>query len=89
MKSAVFRAFYKRKEQGMKTLIVYYSWHNGNTKRIAQMIQKKTGADLCAIETVTPYPKEYRAASDQGKRETETGFKPEIKRLPYDIVSTS
>lgn len=71
----------------MKTLIVYYSWHNGNTKRIAEMIQKRTGADLCAIETVTPYPEEYRAASDQGKRETETGFKPEIKKLPYDIAS--
>ena len=69
----------------MKTLIVYYTWHNGNTKRIAEMIQKKTGADICAIETVTPYPEEYRKASDQGKRETETGFEPEIKKLPYDV----
>lgn len=69
----------------MKTLIVCYSWHNGNTKRIAEMIRQKTGYDLCTIETVKPYPAEYRKASDQGKKETETGFKPEIKKLPYDI----
>ena len=69
----------------MKTLIVYYTWHNGNTKRIAEMIRKKTDADISAIETVVPYPDEYRKASDQGKMETETGFTPEIKKLPYDI----
>ena len=43
----------------MKTLIVYYTWHNGNTKRIAEMIQKATGGDICAIETVKPYPEVY------------------------------
>ena len=53
----------------MKTLIVYYSWHNGNTKRIAEMIQKELNADITAIDTLTPYPAVYRQASDQGKRE--------------------
>lgn len=69
----------------MKTLIVYYTWHNGNTKRIAEMIQKATGGDICAIETVKPYPEVYRKASDQAKKEVETGFEPEIRPVPYDI----
>lgn len=30
-----------------KMLIVYYSWSNGNTKRIADMLQQKTDADSC------------------------------------------
>lgn len=69
----------------MKTLIVYYTWHNGNTKRIAEMIQKATGGDICVIETVKPYPEVYRKASDQAKKEVESGFEPQIKPVPYDI----
>ena len=69
----------------MKTLIVYYTWHNGNTQRIAEMIQKGTAGDLCRIETVIPYPEVYRKASDQAKKETETGYEPEIQPIPYDI----
>lgn len=37
-----------------KKLIVYYSYTN-NTKKIAEQIQKATGADICEIETVKPY----------------------------------
>lgn len=33
-----------------KMLIVYYSWTNGNTKRIAEALQKATGADLKCLE---------------------------------------
>ncbi|WP_270421308.1 hypothetical protein [Acidaminococcus massiliensis] len=33
-----------------KMLIVYYSWSNGNTKKIAEELQKATGADLARIE---------------------------------------
>ena len=42
----------------MKALIVYYSY-SGNTRRIAQQIQKKTGGDLAEIRTVEPYPDDY------------------------------
>lgn len=38
-----------------KMLIVYYSWSNGNTKRIAEQLQTATGADIVRIETVQPY----------------------------------
>lgn len=38
-----------------RMLIVYYSVSNGNTERIAQWLQKATGADIARIETVKPY----------------------------------
>lgn len=38
-----------------KMLIVYYSWSNGNTKRIAEQLQAATGADIMRIKTVQPY----------------------------------
>ena len=36
-----------------KLLIVYYSWSNGNTKKIAEELQKVTGGDLARIDTKT------------------------------------
>ena len=66
-----------------KMLIVYYSWSNGNTKKIAEMLQKATGADIAKIETVKPYEGSYQDVVEQGKQEVDSGFQPEIKPLPY------
>lgn len=68
----------------MNTLILYYSY-GGNTKRIAQMIQKKIGGDLAEIKTVKPYSGDYNAVVDQGQREVNRGYMPEIKPLKVDI----
>ena len=57
-----------------KMLIVYYSWSNGNTEKIAQMLQKATGADIAKIETAKPYEGSYQDVVDQGKREADSGF---------------
>ena len=35
-----------------RMLVVYYSWSNGNTKRIAEQLARRTGADIARIETV-------------------------------------
>ena len=74
----------------MKTLIVYYSF-SGNTKRIAEMIQKELGCDVAQIDTVTPYTGNYNAVVKQGKDEVNCGFMPEIKPLcvnpdDYDTI---
>lgn len=37
-----------------KMLIVYYSWSNGNIKRISEMLQEKTDAGIVRIDTVEP-----------------------------------
>lgn len=65
-----------------KLLIVYYSWSNGNTRNIAERLQKETGADIAKIETVKPYEGSYQDVVDQGKREVDCGFQPEIKSMP-------
>ncbi|AZV56413.1 flavodoxin [Clostridium sp. AWRP] len=67
-----------------KKLILYYSYTN-NTKKIAEKIQKATNADICEIETVKPYTGDYNSVVDQGKREVDRGFKPEIKPLPVNL----
>lgn len=64
----------------MKTLILYYSY-GGNTRSIAKMLQKELGGDLAEIETAVPYTGDYNSVVDQGQREVERGFMPEIKPL--------
>jgi len=66
-------------------LIVYYSWSNGNTERIARRLSEVTGADIEKLETVIPYKGTYREVVDQGKREVDEGYMPEIKALSHDI----
>lgn len=72
-----------------KVLIAYYSW-SGNTKKVAQEIQEKTGGDLFEIHTMHSYPTDYHAATEQAKQEINNNFRPELKALPdtssYDVV---
>lgn len=65
----------------MKTLILYYSQARGNTRRIAEMLQKSIGADIAEIETVKPYTGSYEDIVNQGQEEVNAGFMPEIKPL--------
>lgn len=57
-----------------KMLVVYYSWSNGNTKRIAQRLAQETGADIVRIETATLYTGSHEEVVEQGKREVEAGY---------------
>ena len=75
-------------KQNGKILIIYYSW-GGNTRHMAEQIQKVTGADLFELKTVTPYPKEYRATTDQAKREQDSGFRPQLIAKPENLDSYS
>lgn len=75
-----------------KMLIVYYSWSNGNTERIANMLKEATGADIAKIETVTPYKGSYEEVVDQGQREVNRGYMPPIKPMnvsvkDYDVIA--
>ena len=38
----------------MRALVLFYSWH-GNTKKMAELIAKETGADIFAIEPEEAY----------------------------------
>ncbi|MGN6435287.1 MAG: flavodoxin family protein [Agriterribacter sp.] len=73
-----------------KILIVYLS-RTKNTKAVAEMIRKKVGGDLVALELVTPYPEHYQTTVNQVAKENETGYLPPLKTKidsmdKYDIV---
>lgn len=75
-----------------KMLIVYYSWSNGNTRNIAEQLQKKTDADIAEIQTVIPYSGTYNEVVRQGQEEVERGYMPEIRPLSvnlsdYDVIA--
>lgn len=67
-----------------KTLVVYYSWSCGNTEKIAEQLADACDADIARIETVVPYPEDYQETVDQGQREVDAGFMPEIENLEYN-----
>ena len=75
-----------------RALTVYYSWSNGNTERIAKMLQKEIGGDIVRIDTSTPYEGSYDDVVNQGQEEVQRGYEPEIKSLgvnisDYDVIA--
>lgn len=75
---------------GTKVLVAYFS-HSGNTREVARQISEATGGDLFEIVPATPYPTEYRAVVDQGKKEIEAGVRPALKNpvgdlSQYDVI---
>lgn len=74
-----------------KILIVYYSLRNGNTRIVAEEIQKNVGGDIFRIETVDAYPPVYNDVTKQAKQELESGYRPPLKSNvqnlnQYDII---
>ena len=67
-------------------IIIYYSQACGNTKRIAELIQKATGCDMAQIDTVVPYTGSYQEIVDQGQREVTRGYMPELKPLSVNLA---
>ena len=75
-----------------KLLIVYYSWSNGNTQRIAKELQAVAGGELLKIDTAVPYSGSYNDVVEQGQREVEQGYEPALKPLAvnpadYDVIA--
>lgn len=68
----------------MKAIVIYYSY-GGNTRRVAEQVGKAIGADLAEIKTVKPYTGSYDDVVDQGRREVDSGFLPELQPLNIDL----
>lgn len=68
----------------MKRIVIYYSF-GGNTRKIASKIQTALGADAAEITPVKPYTGSYNDVVDQGQREVNSGFMPEIQPLGVDL----
>lgn len=87
-------------KENKKTLVAFFSRtgenyavgniEKGNTHIVAEMIAGKTGADIFQIETVKPYPDEYKACVEIAKTEKENNARPEVKGdvkvEDYDII---
>lgn len=75
---------------GEKVLVVYYS-RTGNTRAMAGQIQAMVGGDIVELETVHPYPADYRATTEQAQKELEANFMPPLKVdvddiAPYGVI---
>lgn len=73
-----------------KMLVVYYS-QLGNTKAVAEEIARKTGADIEAIEAVTPYDEDFDSTIARCMQEREAGTVVEINAVKanvadYDVI---
>lgn len=55
----------------MGKLVLYFS-EFGNTESIARRIAEKTGADICKIEPIEPYPENLQEVMEIGQNETDT-----------------
>ncbi len=76
--------------QGKKVLVVYYS-RSGNTRDMANQIHALAGGDIVELQTVTPYPFEHRATTEQARRELDSGYKPPLTTkitglASYDVI---
>ena len=69
-----------------RVLIAYYS-RTGNTRELANQIHQSVGGDIFEVRTVHSYPKEYRATTDQAKREQEANFRPQLTAEVQDMDS--
>ncbi len=83
---------FNQQKEMKKMLVVYYSWSNRNTKRIAEQLTNRTGADIARIETAEPYSGSHEDVVEQGKREVEAGFMPQINPISvnladYDVIA--
>lgn len=86
--SCLFLAAADFAQSNKKVLILYYSY-TGNTKSIAEQVYKKFGAeqaDLVEVQPVVPYSSDYDTVVDQGHKEVNKGFEPEIKPLGVDVA---
>ena len=67
----------------MKALVIYYSM-SGNVGQIAEMISKKSGADLLAIHPVKAYPDKGAKKFLWGGKSALMGDKPKLQPYVFD-----
>lgn len=67
-----------------KKLVVYYSY-TGNTKMIAENIQKKLGCDILEIKPVIPYSTDYQTVVDEEQNNESAKKTPEIEKIDVDL----
>ncbi|MBQ1927393.1 MAG: hypothetical protein II180_14890 [Proteobacteria bacterium] len=67
-----------------KPIVIYFS-HTGNTRYIAEYIQKATDADILEIKPLDPYPEDPDAVLERARKELDTKAFPAIADPPQEI----
>jgi flavodoxin len=71
-------------ERSEKVLIAYFSW-SGNTRGIAEEIQKQTGADLFEIMPSEPYSSDYNTVLMEAQHDQHIQARPELANHVEDM----
>ena len=71
-------------ERSEKVLIAYFSW-SGNTRGIAEEIQKQTGADLFEITPEEPYSSDYNTVLMEAQHDQHIQARPELANHVEDM----
>lgn len=66
-------------EINAKRIAIVYLSRTNNTKVLAEMIHAVVGGDLIALETLNPYPSDYKQMVDQVASENNRNYFPPIK----------
>lgn len=66
-------------------LVVYYSYSNGNTEKIAMKLADALKADICGINPIEAYSDDYETVVSLGKQEVEEKVLRPIQKIPYDL----
>ena len=68
----------------MKKLVVFYSY-TGNTKMIAENIQRKLNCDILEIKPVKPYSTDYQTVVDEEQNNSSVGKTPDIQKIDKNL----
>ena len=82
---AVVSCGQKKEASKNKVLVLYYS-QTSNTKKVAQEIANKLGADMEEIVAVKPYDGDFQATIARCNEEREQGITPEIKPIVANLA---
>jgi formylglycine-generating enzyme required for sulfatase activity/flavodoxin len=70
-------AMIEKSSESGKVLVAYFSW-GGNTKDIAEKIQKRIGADLFEIAPAKPYSRNYNTVLEEAQRDQKSQARPKL-----------
>ena len=68
----------------MKKLVVYHSY-TGNTKRIAEMIQKQLNCDILELQPKVPFSTDYQEVVDEYQNNSISNKEVEIKDIDLNL----
>lgn len=68
-----------------KALVVYFTWTNGNTERIAKALQQALQADILKITAPDDYHEDYDTVVRKSQEEIRRGYRPRVKPAKVDL----